>query len=43
VVRLGGKQMGLKNRHGADINEFPPQLQIQQFPILNKDSFKYSL
>lgn len=26
------KQLGLKDRHGADINEFPTHLQIRQFP-----------
>lgn len=35
VKQLGthlAKELGLKNRHGADINEFPPHLQIQDFP-----------
>ncbi len=28
------KQMGLKQRHGGDINEFPVHLQIREFPKL---------
>jgi protein gp37 len=35
VKQLGthlAKEMGLKHRHGADINEWPTHLQIQQFP-----------
>jgi len=26
------KQLGLKNRHGKDINEFPQHLRIREFP-----------
>lgn len=35
VKQLGthiAKEQGLKDRHGRDINEFPPELQVQEFP-----------
>lgn len=35
VKQLGthlAKEMGLKNRHGADINEFPKELRVREFP-----------
>lgn len=36
IKQLGtflSKQLGLKHRHGGDINEFPSNLQIRQFPV----------
>lgn len=30
------KLMGLKDRHGRDINEFPLHLQIQEYPVFKK-------
>jgi len=36
VKQLGtyqAKRLGLKDRHGRDINEFPPHLQIQEYPV----------
>lgn len=30
------KQLGMKDRHGTDINEFPDSIKVRQFPICNQ-------
>lgn len=42
VKQLGtglSKQLGLKDRHGGDINEFPEHLRIRQMPIIKNSQF----
>lgn len=39
VKQLGthlAKQLGLKDRHGGDINEWPEHLRIREFPLTTK-------
>lgn len=46
VKQLGtylSNQLGLKDRHGGDINEFPKRLQIREFPKSKKQTHASSL